>query len=291
MSPLKPIGINKFAPSMLFVAVRYGSTAAATSANGTTWTSRTMPSSSAWYGLTSSGTLIVTVDSGGTTVARSADGITWNTSTAPNAFSYPAIYGNGVFNALDNARGQTSSDAITWTARTIPSASPGGWRYSVYGGSLWVAPTNGSNSVVTSSDAITWTKSSGVLPSSSAWSGISYGASTYVTTDSGSTAAATSTNGTTWTSRTSAGGTRQVQYINGVFVGVADNFIQTSTNGTSWTSRSKPNINYEQVAGNATIMVAVGTGTSSMAYSTDGGSSWSSGTLPSSGDWYSICVK
>ena len=55
----------------MFVAVAYGSTAAAYSTNGSTWTASTLPSSSTWYSVTYGNGMFVAVAYGSTAAAYS----------------------------------------------------------------------------------------------------------------------------------------------------------------------------------------------------------------------------
>ena len=84
--------------------------------------------------------------------ATSSDGVTWTARTIP-AGTYNALAWNGSrFVAVGNSVSATSSDGVSWTARTIPS---GIYNALAWNGSLFVAIGNGV--CATSSDGITWT--------------------------------------------------------------------------------------------------------------------------------------
>lgn len=294
MSPILGIVASSILKdTTLIVAFKYASSSAATTKDGITWTSRSLPSTQNWYGAASNGTTMV-VQSDTTTAATSTDGITWTSQTSPNAFNYGPKWGGNKFNSLGSARGLTSPDGATWTARTVPGGGASDWRNSAYNGTTWAAPQYGSSNAMTSSDATSWTLQTGVMPSSQPWFDIDANPSgTFATMSYNTTNFATSTNGTTWTARTGASAANKVcmRWINDKFICVGNNSIQTSADGITWTSRTSPaSINWQNVAGNSKVSVVVGTGTSTAGYSADG-TSWSTSTLPSSGDWYTAVCK
>jgi len=70
--------------------------------------------------------MFVAVATGGTVAASSPDGITWTTRTIPTAGYCGVAYGGGMFVAVANDGGTvaaSSPDGITWTTRTIPAAN------------------------------------------------------------------------------------------------------------------------------------------------------------------------
>lgn len=150
-------------------------------------------------------------------------------------FQYSIAYGAGLYvsNGQEGNAVHTSTDAITWTKRTIPNN--GGGNYSmIYDGTKFVS-LGGSN-VTTSTNGITWSSSS-PLPRT-AYSGV-YANGIYV---AGATLDSiyTSTNTTTWTTRTSgrSGGGQFLSavYVNNRFI-VGDWYgISSSTDGITWTA-------------------------------------------------------
>ena len=77
--------------------------------------------------------------------ASSTDGITWITSTVPSLQNWQALtYGNGTFVAIPNALGTTAAtsiDGITWTIRTLPSSVS--WFSVTYGNKFFLAVASG----------------------------------------------------------------------------------------------------------------------------------------------------
>ena len=193
-----------------FVAVRTGSNAAAYSEDGITWTATTLPSSASWTSVAFGNGRFVAVNSSGTQVALSFDGEVWDV-TGTGTVGYSSVtYGAGKFVAL--ATGTTtaaasSTDGITWTARTLPASAT--WVSVTHGNNLYVAVASDSNSGAYSKDGITWT-------------------ATTIGSADGST----------------VGGYQQVRYGQGVYMattyqsGVQDySFVATSENGITWTVR------------------------------------------------------
>ena len=78
--------------SNTFVAIQYsGTTSAASSTDGITWTLRTMPNASYWYGVTYGNGTFVAVAYTSTSAASSTDGITWTLRTMPNASNWISV--------------------------------------------------------------------------------------------------------------------------------------------------------------------------------------------------------
>ena len=197
------------------------------------------------------------------------DGMQTTTAAATiyGSSTYPwfstVAYGNSTYVVgCDNPdlayqRNFTSTDAVTWTARSVGwVAGVNGMRKVVYGdkfvATFNVTSTAGvnRNNVATSTDGITWTTRTFVVETGIP--DIVYGNSIYLAasnTGAIGTAFATSTDGITWTARTAAVTVQdsRLAYGNGVFVSVAAGagssplykpVIQTSTDGITWTYRS-----------------------------------------------------
>ncbi len=235
-----------------FVAVTYGSTTAAYSTDGITWTIATLPSSAKWYSVCYGNGKFVAVTYGSTTAAYSTDGITWTIATLPSTESWQSVcYGNGKFIAVASSSNKAaySTDGITWTIATLPRYA---YWYSVcYGDGKFVAVAGLGTTAAYSTDGITWTIAT--LPSTESWQSVCYG--------------------------------------DGKFVAVAHNNskIAYSTDGITWTEATPPSSEYWQSVcyGNGKF-VAVTYGSNKAAYSTDG-ITWTIATLPSSAKWYSVC--
>tara|TARA_R110000868_G_scaffold12570_3_gene59838 strand:- start:1042 stop:1470 length:429 start_codon:yes stop_codon:yes gene_type:complete len=102
-------------------------------------------------------------------------------------------FGNGVFVAVSMSIGTiaaTSTDGLTWTARTLPSSSY--WSGVTFGNNSFLAVSGGtsgnSTAAATSTDGVTWT--SRVLPTNSPWYSVTFGNSLFVPVVYGGTAAA-----------------------------------------------------------------------------------------------------
>ena len=149
----------------MFVAVNRDSSAvAASSTDGITWVSRSIPTG-IYYTVIYAAGLFVAVGYG--VCATSPDGITWTARTMAGAVSSLA-YGNGIFVAMsgfpwatgNNASYYTGPDGITWTLRSMPTA----YCYSLisWAGDRFIAPAylsagGGIQDGYVSVDGINWT--------------------------------------------------------------------------------------------------------------------------------------
>jgi len=196
-----------------------------------TATARTLPSSQIWRSVAYGNNTFVAIANGGTGAGTSADGISWTARTLPvsgNRGTNAITFGNGTFVALTfaSAVAMTSTDGITWASRTLPASVT--WTGVAYGNGLFVAVASGpSTQAASSPDGITWT--SRTLPSSSSWTTIAYGNGVFVAVDVASSAAVSS-DGITWTLVTLPAGPAwgPIGFGNGVFVIVAGGAANTS---------------------------------------------------------------
>ena len=223
----------------VFVALPYGTSIAASSSDGVTWTQRSLPSSQYWKSLAYGNGLFVAISQSNVS-ATSPDGITWTQRSMPSSVIWESItYGNGVFVAVGGVNTvATSTDGITWAQATLPSAQY--WSAITYGGGLFVLVGFSTSIVLTSPDGITWTQRS--MPSSQSLQAIAYGGGMFVAVGNG-TVLVTSPDGTTWTQRSmpSSQYWQSITYGGGVFVAVAYNstdFVATSPDGITWTQRT-----------------------------------------------------
>jgi hypothetical protein len=161
-----------------------------------------------------------------------------------------SVYGNDIFFALGfSTISASSTDSITWTARTVPSPPAGGWRSVTYGNGIFVAASyNNANQTIYSTDAITWTQ--GTLPTigaAVAWK-LNYYNNVFFATGKGVTTnqAATSTNGITWTARSLP----STAFWNSN--GAGSYFISSTTQNEDYIFKSNP------ILGNETITVKAG---------------------------------
>jgi hypothetical protein len=142
----------------VWVAVASSGTTAASSTNGTSWTTRTITTGN-WGSVTFGGNKFVAVPAGGTltTAVYSLNGTTWNTMTVPSATYTKVGYGQGLFFAVSQSTAAaTSEDGINWTSRTM-STSANGYSSIALGNSnrtpIWSAIQRGAAGTVASSTA------------------------------------------------------------------------------------------------------------------------------------------
>ena len=191
-----------------FVAVAGTSanTTGASSADGITWTARTMGTSAIWVGVAFGAQKFVAVASDVTTVRITSDGDNWDQTGTLTTTGFTAIaYGKNRFVAIKsgtNVTNYATSTTVTgtWTAGTLPSSS--NWNSIAYGNNRFVAVSSTSGTIAAYSlDGITWTAST--LPSTAVWTSVRYGQGVFLAVST-STAAATSPDGVTWTARTTS---------------------------------------------------------------------------------------
>ena len=122
----------------LYVAVQGGgSTVAASSADGITWVSRTLPSSASWVDVVWGNGRFIAIADDQTAAAYSLDGITWTALTVGLASGNPKriAYGHGMF-----AVTSTDTDAICYSeygvtawANQVVTAATGGYNGIAFG--------------------------------------------------------------------------------------------------------------------------------------------------------------
>ena len=284
----------------LFVAVsrKKGSdksTTIAYSGSGTSWNTATV-SSGNWNSICSYGDSFIMVSNDEIRkVDFSISNLTWTASSLTLSGYWSDIcYGNGKYVTISDRSDSDSyfaysTDGITWTAGTMPSAASGYWYSVCYGNGKFVAVVDNGNLVSYSTDSINWTTSR--LPSANYWYSVCYGNGKFVAVGYGK-AAAYSTDGINWTASTmpSSAEWYSVCYGNGKFVAVAGRTTAAaySADGIVWTASTMPSSAewYSVCYGNGKF-VAVAHGTTA-AYSTDG-INWTASTMPSSIFWNSVC--
>lgn len=223
-----------------FMAVSGGSSTAARSTDGISWSSISMPTASNWTGIAFGNSYWVAVASGTDTMAySSANGAGWRTATLPSSASWiGVVYGAGKFVSIANgtAAAYSTNNGATWSSgNSLPSA---GWTSLCYGGGLFVAVASGGTQAAYSTDGITWVSST--LPSSTTWSDVVYGNGRFVAISSSSSKTAYSFDGITWyQSNLLIAGTK-VAYGQGVFVVInsGNSVAYTSDDGANWKQRT-----------------------------------------------------
>ena len=170
------------------------------------------------------------------TATNSGIANTWTRIAIPSPVSISGLtYGNGLYVGVGYSAA-TSTDGITWTARTLPHNLTGVG----YGNGLFVGVLSGSALGATSTDGITWR--SMALPGSTSWVKVAYGNGIYVA-NAESSSVAYSYNGFQWTFSSLSSGSNQstpVEFGGGYFIirGNASSSYWISTDGINWTRRT-----------------------------------------------------
>ncbi len=227
-------------------------TQAATSADGLTWTLRTLPVSANWSAIAWNGIVFCAIAYNSTIAATSPDGITWTQRTLPASANWFSIAWNGVtFVALSRSSvAATSADGITWIQQVALASNDGGL---IASNGDFYAVNDGNTSGKSVNNGAGWL--TGTLPSSEFWRGIAANndASVIVAVSAlaASSRGAISADGLTWTPVTTPAALwRTVVHngfefctISGGYSGVSavtSNVAATSVNGVSWTARTLP---------------------------------------------------
>ena len=229
-----------------------------------------------------------------------ADGTTWTARNATEANFWQSVaFGNGTFVAVSvdgTNRVMTSSDGITWTARSVPASS---WTSVTYGNGVFVAVAGfGTDRIMTSPDGITWTPRGS---STDSWDAIAYGNNTFVAVGMSTNRVMTSTDGITWTNRTVPTGIQQwksVTWGNNKFVAVSgtgfNDRVMTSADGVTWTyAQAIHNGNWSSIAYGNNTFVATATsfgGGGSMDYvmTSSDGITWTARTAAAAVGWNAV---
>jgi OmcA/MtrC family decaheme c-type cytochrome len=266
--------------------------AAASSADGSSWTLQSFPSAD-FGGVAWSPGLNLFAAVGAQVAATSPDGAAWTARATPvqtyNAAAWFPNVTTPLFVAVGNAAGASSPDGITWTnramtgnhaavacsatlcvsvgfnvaattatgtawtAQTIPAAAIG-----AYGGIAWSGTTfaavGANSSAMTSPDGVAWTAQS--IPKGN-YTAIAWNGTTFVAV--GTNVAATSPDGVAWTAQSiPAAPYTGVAWSGAAFVAVGPSKAATSPDGIAWTTRSISSGNYAGVAGSGAVLAAVG---------------------------------
>lgn len=288
--------VIKVTADNLFVALNYGSNQAASSKDGISWTLRTMPTTSNWYGIGYGGNQYVAVADTSDIAATSPDGVNWTQRTMSSSRNWVNVaYGDGNWAAVDGAfpNGSTaasSTDGITWTDRTLPASGASTRFYYglAYGAGVFATLVYANQFAVTSPTGVTWTQRNHPLATFTT-TGLAFGNGVFCAPENGATRTLTSPTGVTWTSRTNAKPARTIAYGTAGFICVnSGTEASTSPDGISWTARvTSDGSAYDWGAFNGNTYVFVGAGHAN-ALQTDDGITWNTRTLPVSGTWYRI---
>lgn len=285
-----------------YVAVSSGySNVCATSADGITWTKRTMPFIADWtsitYGATSA--LFVAVGTHATYglgyCATSSDGITWTQRAMPAVMNWNSVATNGTsFVAVGaTAAGAattiaaSSTDGVTWVAATMATSQV--WNAVSFGGARYVAVGTGIATNYDADGAGTWTNGATVPNVTN--TALAYNGTLWVVTSGSSTASHNKADPTT--GAFTVGGVLPNAFSRGIawdgtnFVvvsiigsGVGSTQTARSTNGTTWTTTTLTGTqigNWTCVTANGTTLVAMSVSSNNRSYamtSTNSGTSW-----------------
>lgn len=188
--------------------------------------------------------LFVAVSQNGTFECQtSTDAITWTARASATTDPWQKVcYGNGLFVAISNAGAKRFQTSPDGITWTSRTAAEANTMTDIiYGFGVFVAiSSDGTNRVQTSTDGVTWTART--AGAQSEWSGITYGNGRFVAVANvGANRVMISTDGITWTAGTSAYTPYRIAYGNGLFVTIAQNGqLATSPDGVTWTERTNP---------------------------------------------------
>ena len=219
----------------LFVAAPGAGTAAWTSPDGSTWTSRTFPASGAYSKYAYGAGLHLCSVSGSTTAASSPDGVTWTARTLGAAYNDIAFGGSVFVGVAGTTVAGSSPDGIAWTARTLPTSQT--WLQVLHNGSVFLAIGGSSNNFATSADGLTWTARTGPAGVVGTSCKLFVAGSTFVLAFGG--ALYSSTDGITWTLAGSLPSLpSSLGRINSVWIAVlSSSGVYTSTDLVNWVHR------------------------------------------------------
>jgi len=296
----------------IFAAIAYpdgGTSKAATSADGITWTERTLPEGD-WRDICWSPelSLFVAVSNQTNYVATSPDGTTWTARTGTLGLSGIVWSAELALFVAVGAKAYTSTNGTSWTETADFSGNT--YYKAAWSPALSLFVIVGAK-ILSSPDGTTWTE----RDSTNLWNDVtcSIEQSLFVAVLSAGAGSRikTSSNGTSWTSRT----TPNIDYYSviwckdiSLFVAGGANDIITSPDGTTWTQRTIATGSYTYLAFSQKLLRLLAgtgtkvetsdiTGTSLASVATDGvgtlaavgvdsaytsvnGSSWTSRTIP-----------
>lgn len=255
---------------------------------GNTWETLTLPYSEG-MGNPAFGKGVFVIG-GWTHIIYSTDnGENWQNAQKPSGNGWTnVLFGNNNFVSYQYGSNNAaySTDGITWITTNLPESIYQEVFFYV-GGVFFIRNSALSYFHISLDDGETWVKS-GNLPSSGNWNSIAYGNGCFVCSKYGSRQAAKSyDNGATWTEITLPVTISKVEYGNGIFVIMGENYaIYSNDNGETWNS----------VSNNASVsrwsqsiyadgkFLFIANNSDKAVYSTDG-VTWTYILLPSSGSW------
>jgi hypothetical protein len=159
-----------------------GSSTAASSTNGTTWSTRSLPTlgSGSYSAVCFGNGRFVAISTGSTlATAYSTNGTTWIAGgNLPAGFTsaVSVAYGNGRYVAINGSGTITAysiDGGLTWRSYNVGLPTSQAWTRIAYGQGLFMCVASSSNISATSPDGINWTARA--MPSSSNWSDVIFG--------------------------------------------------------------------------------------------------------------------
>lgn len=220
----------------ILAAAGNNTTVAMSSANGTSWTTRT-GITGIWKAMAYGGTVFVAVGNNAAVSMSSTNGTSWTTRTIISG-NYAGVAWNGtVFVAVGNngAFCATSPDGTTWTQRSMPK---GDWKSIAWNGTVFAVVGHNGTVSCTSADGIAWVSRT---ITDGRWNAIAWNGTVFAAVGDNGTTSCTSPDGITWTSRTITDGDwRAVAWNGTVFAAVGHNGTTstTSTDGATWNSQT-----------------------------------------------------
>jgi hypothetical protein len=251
------------------------------------WSQYSLPSSATWSEITYGNGKFVAVASGTTTAAYSVDGTSWTATTLPGSAAtwISVAYGNNKYIAVAQGRGTAARSidgGLTWAGITLPSSA--NWSQITYGAGKWIIVALGSSSAIWSNDdGTTWNTSA--LPSSGNWSAVTYGNNEFFAVKAGTSVSALSLDGVNWTQKnlTASGNWTNIAYGLGTYVfiqsGSSTVVYTTDLGNTSNTANLPSSANWSKIVFGYRNFVAVASDTATLATSTDG-ITWKSRAYP-----------
>jgi hypothetical protein len=180
----------------MWIAVASGTATYIYSTDTVTWNTNTLPQSGDWYDVAYGNGMWVIVE-GPSAYQRehaySTDGLNWTVSTAGDGAN-DIIYAGGQF-ICSGQTPKVSTDGITWTQGTFPSAAA--CRGIAYGNGVYV--TVNSNYANYSTDGLTWTLTTLGHNGTWNWDCVAFSNGTFVALVKSDQRWSRSTDGITWT--------------------------------------------------------------------------------------------
>jgi len=221
----------------------------------------------------------------------SADGDTWTARSVSSSTYYDICYGGGMFLMVSsfNSCQLSTDDGLTFSVLGGVPFSGSSYKCAAYGGGKFTMLPSSGTVCCTSSNGTVWT--SGTLPNSRTWSSVCHNGTFFCAVAQGTNICATSTDGLSWTEHTMANSATWKKIIwNGtIFCAVGNTVCNTSPDGISWTTRTFPNAySYYEVAAYGGYFLFVGFATQAL-FSADC-ITWQTFNMPAYGEWDGLCV-